>query len=101
MFVLRSEDGRFFQDWLPPRDRSSLPKLRFTYSLSCSRGFADQILAESFQRFFKDQGVKTEVYVVEKNRLLAQFSPEPRIKRLVNQRVNVVDLKKSLRDFRT
>lgn len=98
--VLQTEDGRFFREWLCVKSK---PEFRFVKHLAVARGFQNQVLAESFQRFLAVNGHSTTIFITEKNRLLKMYEPKPYPVRVSGQppKLSLVDLKKNLRDFRT
>lgn len=93
---------RFFREWLRLESRT---KFLWVSAVSCARPFPprDRVLAEALQKFILDRTqIETVLCVVEKERLLAQVHPAPRpIIRPVRPQLKIVDLKKSLRDYRT
>jgi hypothetical protein len=98
--VLRDEEGRYFREYLPSKSK---PEFRFVKHLAVARGFQNQVLAESFQRFLAVNGHPTTIFVTEKNRLLKLYEPKPYPLRESGQppKLSLVNLKKDLRDFRT
>lgn len=68
VFVLASEN-KFFNDW-SWNISERCPKFFLTGHLSCARGFLDLKLAESFQRFLKENGHDCQIRQVERGRLV-------------------------------
>src|SRR5262249_18836767 len=99
-FVLRLIGrGSYFREWVR---FTTGPKFQFVSSLSCARAFParDKLLADSFQHFLAESGYVTEVCEVEGTKLLKRFSPQPR-KTLCRPVIEIIDLKKEDRHFRT
>src|SRR6266487_1028552 len=70
VYVLRSDRGLYFREWMWNRVQRNLADVRFVAHLACARGFLSKQLCESFQCFLRERGFPTQLVEVDANRLI-------------------------------